>query len=128
MEFGIAVPVTVVDPVTAPPVITGAMRGVEVAVGVIVGVFVGVLVAVFVPVAVDVAVAVTVGVGVDVGPTMMLPVPGVQPTGVSKIGGFPARITSPHWLTWRGLFPFAWPAKVTLTKFAGPAGTGVLHP
>jgi hypothetical protein len=66
--FGIAVPVTVVDPASAPPVMTGVISGVgvNVAVGVTVAVLVGVPVAVRVGVIVADEVPVGVWVAVDV--------------------------------------------------------------
>jgi len=66
--FGFAAPVTVVEPATAPPVITGVFSGVGVSVdvAVAVGVMVGVLVAVCVGVIVGDCVAVVVGVLVPV--------------------------------------------------------------
>ena len=100
-------------------------------VGVAVGVFVGVgvLVPVWVAVLVGVIVGVIVGVGVSVGPTKMLPLPGVQGTGVTNdIILTTTSIPNPQSVTCNGLFPSACPLSVTFTMLLGRAeATGVRH-
>jgi hypothetical protein len=130
----VAVPVALGVEVLVPVGVAVALGGavlVAVPVGVIVGEFVAVPVGVdvpvgvFVPVAVDVGVMLGDGVGVGVEPTMMLPLPGVQGTGVSKA---PGTIAKPQLVNCRALLPFACPWNVMLTMLIGGVGaTGLVH-